>query len=138
MLQARFFYRTESGLQWPDSQGNPTEKRRLTFAYTYNQDTGHVQFGASVHRDTDPRHSYQRSAHRNTALGRLARCPRSFYVEPHTLYADVEAEIRIEMRAFGARGPRLNVPRHVEVIEKAHEVDGRIEVETIIYTVSEE
>lgn len=117
MLQARFFYRTESGEQWPDSQGNPTERRRLTFAYTYDQDSGQVRFGSSVHRDVDPSQSYRKVSHRNTAFGRLIRCPRTIKVAPGTRYSDVEGEIRSAMKAGGARGDRLNNSLPYEIVE---------------------
>jgi hypothetical protein len=118
MLQvARFFYRTESGELWPDNAGNPTEQRRLTFAYTCNKETGTVQFGATVHRDSVPKTSYQKATHRDAALGRLVVRPRIFNVAPGTRYREIEEEIRYQMTVGGSRGPRLENPRQVEVVQ---------------------
>lgn len=129
MLQvARFFYRTESGEDWLDNAGNPTEKRRLTFAYTCNKETGRIQFGASVHRDSDPKTSYRKAAHRETALGRLVTRPRVFKVEKGTRYNEIEAEIRLQMTQ-GGNGKRLPTPRLLEIVENPN---------TISYLVSDE
>lgn len=136
MLQvARFFYRTESGEQWPDNAGNPTEERRMTFAYTCNKETGLIQFGASVHRDSEPKVSYQKAAHRRSALGRLVVRPRVFTVTPGTRYNEIEAAIRVEMKKSGGRGERLHEPRQVEVVEKR---DDNGELEQVSYLISDE
>ena len=114
MLQARFFYRTESGDLWLDNQGQPTEKRRLTFAYTFNQETGRVQYAASVHRDSDVRLPYCRIPHRETAMGRLVKRPVVIKVAPDARYAQVEEAIRDAMYDLGVRGPRLMKSLRVE------------------------
>jgi hypothetical protein len=120
MLPVRFFYRKESGELWPDNHGDGTETRNLAFAYTYNQDTGTVQYGASVHRGIDPAHEpFQRGPHRQTAMGRLVRRPVTLRVAPNTRFSDVEEEIRDAMQdGAGVRGRRLDVPLQVETVEK--------------------
>ena len=138
LQQARFFYRTESGELWVDTQGEPTETRRLTFAYTFNQETGQVQYAASVHRDSDPSVPYCRVPHRDTAIGRLVKRPVVIAVDPGSRYSQVEEAIRDAMYDNGVRGPRLISPRHLEVVEKNRTLpDGKEELENRSYLVSE-
>ncbi len=117
MRQVRFFYLIETGDNWPDSKGLPTEERRLTFAYTYNKETGFVQYGATVFRDCAPGHVFKKESHRNTALARLIKRPNSFRVEVGTSLSHVEEFIRGDMFYVGAcSDTRLHNPRHLEVV----------------------
>lgn len=118
MFPIRHFYRKEPGVDWPDSQGHATETRTITFAYAYNQETGVVQYGASVHRDCDPSVPFVRASHRNTAIARLLKRPVTIRVPPHSRYSSVEEAIRDAMRDHGVRGERLATPLQVETVEK--------------------
>ena len=90
----RYFYRREG-------------RRVFTVAYSYDQETGHVQYGAAVFRRDRPNETFVKSEHRHTARGRFEKCPASLTVEDVSHLSEVENAIRENIKVYGVRGDRV-------------------------------
>jgi len=93
----RYFYRRETSASGVE--------RVFTVAYIHDRHTGETQYGAAVFRRDSPSETFIKSEHRQTASGRLSKCPVSLTVKTETAN-ELEQAIRDSIRSVGVRGPR--------------------------------
>ena len=95
-----------------------TIPRVLTIVYTYDHIAGVVNYGACMFKQTDPRISFQRKPHRETAMSRFERWPVTFNVgDLPTTNDELMLVIRKTVTKRGVRGERANNTSDEEVNE---------------------
>ena len=98
MVGPRYFYRRETSASGVE--------RVFTVAYVHDQDTGETKYGAAVFRRDRASETFVKAKHRQTAAGRLAKCPVYLNVIADHL-SGVEDAIRESIIDFGVSGERI-------------------------------